>query len=317
MTTASLDKDAPKPSLRPSGLDLFRAEVRLHRTALWSWAAFVVVTAGLLLWLYGPGADATQKLFDEFGYAGVQQAAWKDMVARTYFSGYDSFFYDPATLISLAPFCVALFAAGPLTARELESGTTRLAWSQSVSPARWFAAKLAVPAVVLTVGTGPLILLYRLLWSAHSNLLVAGYQPRQLYFSIGPAAVVAPLLALALGALCGVLVRRTLPAMLAAAVVQYAVTAVRNGLWPFQRAYQVPELSVHSRAITSTGARITDPECYDKVQCLARHDVTGFTRTYLPSPDFWPRQLAECGVLLALTALAVGVAFWALKRRTV
>ncbi|WP_328377912.1 ABC transporter permease subunit [Streptomyces sp. NBC_01020] len=314
MTTASLDK--PAPSLRPSGLDLFRAELRLHRAALWSWTAYVVVTAGLLLWLYGPGANATQKLFDKFGYAGVQQAAWHDLAARTYFSGFDSFFYDPATLISAATFCVAVFAAGPLIARELESGTTRLAWSQSVSPARWLAAKLAVPAVVLVVSTGVLIVLYRLLWSSHSGLLVAGYQPRQLYFSIGPAAVVAPLFALALGALCGMLLRRTLPAMLAAAVIQYAVTAVRSGLWPFQRAYQVPELSVHSRAITSTGARITDPECYDKVRCLAQHDVTGFTRTYLPSSDFWPRQLLESGVLLALTALAVGVAFWVLKRRT-
>ncbi|WP_405778658.1 ABC transporter permease subunit [Streptomyces sp. NBC_00859] len=316
MTAASLDKPAPAPSPSPSGPDLFRAELRLHRAALWSWTAFVVVTAGLLLWLYGPGADATQKLFDKFGYAGVQQDAWRG--AEFWRSTtYNDLFYDPATLIGIATFCVALFAAGPLIARELESGTTRLAWSQSVSPARWLAAKLAVPALVVTVGTGLLILLYRLLWSSHSDLLRAGYDPRHLYFSIGPAAVVAPLLALAIGALCGLLLRRTVPAMAVAGIVQYVVLAVRSGLWPFQRAYQVPELSVHSRAITSTGARIADPECYDKARCLAQHDVVGFTRTYLPSSDFWPRQLAESGVLLALTALAVGIAFWVLKRRTV
>ncbi|MET9529980.1 MULTISPECIES: hypothetical protein [unclassified Streptomyces] len=317
MTATSVDQPTPTPPLRPSGLDLLRTELRLHRAALWSWIAFVVVTAGLLLWLDGPGANATQKLFDKFGYAGVQQDAWRGPVFNTFWSAYNNLFYDPATLISIATFCVALFAAGPLTARELESGTTRLAWSQSVSPARWLAAKLAVPALVVTVGTGLLILLYRLVWTSRSDLLLAGYLPRELYFSIGPAAVVAPLLALALGALCGLLLRRTLPAMAVAAVLQYVVTAIRSGLWPFQRAYQVPDVSVHSRAITSTGARITDPECYDKVRCLAQHDVTGFTRTYLPSPDFWPRQLTECGVLLALTALAVGVAFWALKRRTV
>ncbi|WP_328318611.1 hypothetical protein [Streptomyces sp. NBC_00388] len=318
MTTASLDKHVPVPPPSPSGLDLFRTELRLHRAALWTWAAFVVVTAGLLLWLYGPGADATQKLFDRFGYAGVQQDAWRGAALHTYsFSfSYDRLFYDPATLISIATFCVALFAAGPLTARELESGTTRLAWSQSVSPARWLAGKLAVPAVVVAVGTALLILLYRLLWSSHSGLLVAGYEPRRLYYSIGPAAVAAPLFALALGALCGLLLRRTLPAMAVAAVLQYGVTAVRSGLWPFQRAYQVPELSVHSRAITSTGARIADPGCYDKVRCLAEHHVTGFTRTYLPSPDFWPRQLTESGVLLALAGLAVCAAFRLLKRRT-
>ncbi|WP_406137995.1 hypothetical protein [Streptomyces sp. NBC_01089] len=318
MATASLDKPAPTPPLRPSPLDLLRAELRLHRAALWIWTAFVVITAGLLLWLTGPGASTTQKAFDKFGYAGVQLEAWKGPVHNVFLSTtYNDLFYDPSKLITLATFCVALFAAGPLIARELESGTTRLAWSQSVSPARWLAAKLAVPAVVATVGTGLLILLYRLLWSSHSDLLRAGYDPRHLYFSIGPATVLAPLLALALGALCGLLLRRTLPAMAVAAVLQYVVTAIRSGLWPFQRAFQVPDLSVHSRAITSSGARITDPECYDKAACLAKHHVTGFTRTYLPSDDFWTRQLLESGVLIALTALAVGIAFWTLKRRTV
>ncbi|MFE2374370.1 hypothetical protein [Streptomyces sp. NPDC059398] len=319
MTTAPVDQHAPTPSLRPSALDLLRAELRLHRAALWCWAAFVVVTAGLLLWLCGPGANATQKMFDRFGYAGVQEDAWKGAFhsAVPFFSGtYNDLFYDPATLISIATFCVAVFAAGPLIGRELESGTTRLAWSQSVSPARWLAAKLAVPALVTTVSTGLLILLYRLLWSSHSDLLRAGYDPRHLYFSIGPSTVLAPLLALAIGALCGMLLRRMLPAMAVAAVVQYAVTAVRSGLWPFQRAWQVPDLSVDSRAITSTGARITDPECYDNARCLAQHHVTGFTRTYLPSADFWPRQLMECGVLVILAALAVAVAFRVLKRRT-
>jgi hypothetical protein len=268
--------------------------------------------------LYGPGANTAQKLFDKFGYAGVQKDVWDSKGLGSFFSStYNSLVYDPATLISLASFCVALFAAGPLIARELERGTNRLAWSQSVSPARWLAAKLAVPALVLVVSTGVLVVLYRLVWSAHSDLLLAGFQPRQLYFSIGPATVFAPLLSLALGTLCGLLVRRTLPAMVVAGVLQYVITAVRDGLWPFQRAYQVPELSVHSRAITSSGARISDPECYENLRCLAKHHVTGFTRTYLPSPDFWSRQLTETGILLALAALAVGGAFWVLKRRTV
>lgn len=312
--TPQQDRSAGRPSARA----LLRSELRLHRSALWSWAGYAVVTAGLLLWLYGPGAGATQEAFDRFGYAGIQEKAWSGGAFSTALSGtYNALFYDPATLMGLASFAVALFAAGPLTGRELESGTHKLAWSQSISPARWLAAKLAFPAVVVTLSTAVLVALYRLVWSAHSNLLLAGFPPRRLYFSVGLATVAVPLLSLAVGALCGLLLRRTVPAMVAAGVTQYAITAVRSGTWPFQRTYGVPELSVHSRAITSSGARIADPECYDNLRCLADHNVVGFTRDYLPSADFWPRQLAETGALLALTALAVAAAFWALERRTV
>ncbi|KIF69298.1 hypothetical protein HY68_12965 [Streptomyces sp. AcH 505] len=307
-----------RPAGRPSRRALLRSELRLHRSALWIWAGYAIVTAGLLLWLCGPGASGTQKAFDRFGYAGVQEDAWSGGAFSTVLSGtYNDLFYDPATLMALASFALALFAAGPLIARELESGTHKLAWSQSISPARWLAAKLAVPAVVVVLTTAVLVGLYRLVWSAHSNLLLAGFPPRRLYFSVGLATVAVPLLSLAVGALCGLLLRRTVPAMVAAGVVQYAITAVRSGTWPFQHTYGVPELSVHSRAITRSGARIADPECYDNLRCLANHDVVGFTRRYLPSDDYWPRQLTETGILLALTALAVAAAFWALKRRTV
>jgi hypothetical protein len=304
---------------RPHGL--VWTVVRLHRTALWIWTGFVVLTAGLLLWLYGPGSDVTQKQFDAFGYAGVQRDAWSpdiisSFVVGTYNGTYNDLFYGPASLLNLAAFAVAVFAGGSLTARELENGTARLAWTQSVTPVRWLAAKLAVPALFITLGTGLLVALYRLLWSAHSDLLLAGIGPRALYFSLGPATVAAPLLGLAVGALAGLALGRTLPALAAAGLVQGGVTAFRANSWPFQGSYQQPELSVRSRAITSTGAEIHDPGCYESRSCLARHDVVGFTREYLPSPDYWPRQLLETGVLLAAAAILVAVAFGVLKKRS-
>ncbi|MFG2312817.1 hypothetical protein ACGFS9_29715 [Streptomyces sp. NPDC048566] len=304
---------ARRVPLRPRGLAW--ALLRLHRTALGIWTGFVLLTAGLVLWLYGPGAARTQHLFDTFGYAGVQQDAWSNGIIGSVFSGaYNDLFYDPASLLTAASFAVALFAAGPLTARELENGTARLAWTQSVTPARWLAARLALPALLLTAGTGLLVVLYRMLWSAHADLLLAGYAPQQLYFSIGPATVATPLLGLAVGVLAGLVLRRTLPALTAAGLAQYAVVAVRANLWPFQRAYGQPGLSVRSRATTSAGTEIHDPGCYLSRACLARHDVVGFTRQYLPSPDYWPRQLLETGVLLAVTAVLVAAAFAVLRR---
>ncbi|MFJ6832879.1 hypothetical protein [Streptomyces sp. NPDC091209] len=313
MSATTLTSPLPRALPRPRGL--VWTVLRLHRTALWIWTGFVVLTAGLLLWLYGPGAVHTQHLLDTFGYAGVQDDAWSSWIVSSPLSGtYDGLFHTPASLLSGASFAVAVFAGGSLIARELESGTARLAWTQSVTPARWLAAKLAVPALFITVGTGLLVALYRMLWSAHSNLLLAGIGPRALYFSLGPATVAAPLFGLAVGVLAGLVLRRTLPALAVAGLAQYAVIAFRANSWPFQGSYQQPELSVRSRAITSTGAEIPDPGCYHSRACLARHDVVHFTRAYLPSPDYWPRQLLETGVLLAATAILVALAFGVLRR---
>ncbi|WP_406444102.1 hypothetical protein OHB14_34740 [Streptomyces sp. NBC_01613] len=304
-----------RTALRPSGL--VWTLLRLHRTALLVWLGFVAFTAALLLWLQGPGASAAQDKLEALGYAGVQLSASSSDLLFAFTSGvYNDLFYDPGTLITLASFGVALFAAGPLTARELESGTAQLVWGQSPSPARWLAAKLAMPALFITAGMSLLVVLYRLLWDTHGNLLIAGIQPRAFYFSVGPATVAAALLGLALGAIAGLAVRRTLPALTLAGFGYFLVNAFRTNSWPFQGRYQQPELHSRSWAITSKGAQIPDPGCYDNRQCLAKHDIVRFGREYLPSPDYWPRQLLETGVLLGLTALAVTAAFLVLRRRS-
>jgi hypothetical protein len=316
MSTATLTAPAPsrRASLRPRGL--LWSVLRLHRTALWVWLAFVVATAGLLLWLTGPAAHDAQHQLETFGYAGVLKAASSSATFLSFTSGaYNDLFYDPDTLITLGGFAVALFAAGPLIGRELENGTAQLAWTQSVSPARWLAAKLAVPACFLVLGNGLLAALYRHLWNTHSNLLVAGIDPRSLYFSLGPATVAAPLLGLALGALIGLAVRRTLPALALSGFAYFLIYAFRGNHWPFQGRYTAPDPTSRSWAIDTSGATVRDPDCYTDRGCLAEHHIARFAREYLPSPDYWPRQLLETGVLLALTALAATAAFTVVRRR--
>lgn len=56
-------------------------------------------------------------------------------------------------LLVLLPAVYGAFMAGPAIGRELESGTHRLAWTQSVSPARWLTAKLAVPTAAAVAAT--------------------------------------------------------------------------------------------------------------------------------------------------------------------
>ncbi|NEB80765.1 hypothetical protein G3I40_36975 [Streptomyces sp. SID14478] len=318
MSAPTLDRPTTQQPPRrtlPGPDGLVWTVLRLHRTALWVWTGYVTISAALLLWLWGPGSSSAQKAFDAFGYAGAQDKAYLGASAFLPFSGtFDSLFYDPLTLTRIAACAIAVFAAGPLIARELESGTAQLAWTQSVTPARWLAAKLAVPALLITVGTGLIVVLYRLVWDDRNHLLVAGIGPRDLAFSVGPATLANALFGLALGVLAALVLRRTLPALAVAGVGQFLVGAARGNSWPFQGSYQQPELPVHSKALTSTGTEIGDPGCYMSHKCLAGHDVTGFTRHYLPSPDYWSRQLTETGILLGLTALAVVAAFLVLRR---
>ncbi|MFE1954406.1 hypothetical protein ACFW9D_28505 [Streptomyces sp. NPDC059524] len=313
MSAPALEKDTPRVRRTLPGPDgLVWTTLRLHRTALWAWTGYVAISLGLLLWLWGPGSGEARRAFDSLGYEGAFEAARHDL-GWGFFLTFDSLFYDPLTWARIAAVAVSLFAAGPLIARELESGTVQLAWTQSVSPARWLAAKLAVPALSVTLGTTLIVVLYRLVWDDRNHLLVAGIGPRDLAFSVGPATVANALFGLALGVLAALVLRRTLPALAVAGTGTYLAGAFRGNSWPFQGSHQQPELPVHSRAVTSTGAEIRDPGCTTQA-CLDRHDITGFTRHYLPSPDYWPRQLAETGVLLALTALAVAAAFLVLRR---
>ena len=49
-----------------------------------------------------------------------------------------------AALVLIVPALVGVFFGAPLVARELEAGTYRLAWTQSVTRVRWLAVKLAL-----------------------------------------------------------------------------------------------------------------------------------------------------------------------------
>ncbi|MFV2119919.1 hypothetical protein ACE14D_16365, partial [Streptomyces sp. Act-28] len=118
--------------------------VRQHRTALrvtaWLLGAALAVTAALRWWAVTSRDEAACAAGD-----------WLNCEDRI-FQGYGT----PSELLRLAmergslgllllPALVGAFVAGPLVARELESGTHRLAWTQSVSPTRWFATKVGPP----------------------------------------------------------------------------------------------------------------------------------------------------------------------------
>ncbi|KUN94502.1 ABC transporter [Streptomyces caeruleatus] len=303
--------------------------LRLHRWALWFWLALVAVGAGALLWAYGPGADAAWSEYRTLHCDTNDPDLGCDNLGPAY-NMYDTVVSIGAGILGLAPFLTAGWAGAALIGRELENGTAQLTWTQSVSPARWLAAKLAVPAALLTAGMLVLTLLHRLLWSTDGPLRAAmgsrSWYEGAAFEANGTLATSYALLGLAVGVLAGLLQRRALPALGLAVVVLALLTTVlgtvRPYLWPLEtltNKHEYPAyigMVVDEGALTSTGARVSDPICVDDAKCLADHDIVGFYRDYHPSSHFWPLQLVETGIVLAVTALTVLIAFRLLNGRT-
>lgn len=121
------------------------------------------------------------------------------------------------------PAVIGIFLGAPLIAGELETGTFRLAWTQSVTRTRWLAVKLALTgAAALAVAEG-LSLMFGW-WAAPIGQAARLAAPSTFPLGMGPFSLlafdahgIAPLgyaaFAFALGVTSGVVLRRTIPAM--------------------------------------------------------------------------------------------------------
>ena len=117
-----------------------------------------------------------------------------------------------AALVLVAPALLGMFWGAPLMAREIESGTYRLAWTQSVTRRHWVLVKLGVVALGAMAAAGALSLMATW-WS--SPLVTASqnrFSPGE-FGLVGIVPVGYAAFAFALGATTGLVLRRTLPAM--------------------------------------------------------------------------------------------------------
>ena len=117
---------------------------------------------------------------------------------------------DLSTALVAFPALLGMFWGAPLVAREMESGTFRLAWTQSVTRRRWILTRLVLVGTASAVAAGLFSLMVTWWMSPidrvnyfpfasfdHRDLVPAGYA----------------LFAVMLGVALGALFRRTLPAM--------------------------------------------------------------------------------------------------------
>ncbi|MBE1533172.1 ABC transporter permease subunit [Actinomadura algeriensis] len=208
---------------------------RQFRLQVLAGAAALAVIAGCLLYLGMDIRDAHDAYRSRCGDAAACAQA------KAQFQGaYRSTLLFAAAGLALLPVVIGAFWGAPLVARELELGTHRLVWNQSVTRRRWLIARMAFTAAAAMILTGAAALL--LTWAASPYDQVAadrfdviGFGARNIV-PIGHA-----FLAFALGTTIGLFMRRTLPAMALTGVlfiaVQFAVpNLVRPHLMPSESA---------------------------------------------------------------------------------
>jgi hypothetical protein len=123
-------------------------------------------------------------------------------------------------LVVVAPGLIGMFWGAPLVAREFEDGTFRLAWTQSVTRARWMAVKLAVVGLA-SMATAGLLSLVVTWWCSPLDRAALNQFATFDQRDIAPVGYAA--FAFTLGVLAGALIRRTLPAMFVTLAVFVAV----------------------------------------------------------------------------------------------
>ncbi len=254
----------------------------------------------------------------------------------------------------LLPALLGALVGAPLVARELEAGTHRFLWTQGVTRQRWFAYTAAV-AVTVTLVAGALYSLIARAWLDTTNI-VTGERFGRLYDFQGVIPIGAAAFAVAVGIACGVIIRRTVPAMVATlgifiAVRVFTAVVMRPRFMPTKTldlpfgqgeslgdagAWVLSETIFDGNGVvigTGGNATINIGELSGVCPGLtasgggpmpSRETVDqcltslGYHTVfeYHPADRFWTFQLIETGLLLGLACVAITVAALALRRRT-
>lgn len=252
------------------------------------------------------------------------------------------------------PALVGAFWGAPLLARELESGTHRLAWTQSVTRRRWLATKLTVVGVVAVIVTAVFSLVFTW-WSLPfdqfgNRIGTANFGQR------GITPVAYALFALVLGTIAGAVLRRTLPAMAATLlgffVVRFSfqwlvrphlvtpvvasrpsnefgiqeVSSAASGAWvlsseTLDAAGHVIHDTAYAGEFGHEMARVcgitidSDSTQAERIACINDLGLRDVVKIH-PADHFWALQAWEAASFLGLAAILAAACFWWIRHRT-
>ncbi len=260
------------------------------------------------------------------------------------FLGQDKVLQDLIQLLMfLLPGVIGVFWGAPLIARELETGTHRLAWTQSVTRGRWLAVKLGLAGLASVASAGLLSLMVTWWSSPFQRVALTRLLPG--WFNQGgivPMGYAA--LAFALAVTAGMLIRRTLPAV-AVTLAIFVVLQVAVPLWvrphliaPLRAVsvldQPIPDLGHNEFGFQSVGAPTGPGDWIISVRLTTLSPVFGTERAgcgkdaayeqcmhlrvvevYQPASRYWAFQWRETGIYLALAVALAGFCFWWVRRR--
>ncbi|MGH3001345.1 MAG: ABC transporter permease subunit [Gaiellaceae bacterium] len=256
-----------------------------------------------------------------------------DIIVKHFQGEFDSWAAAARGLAAL-PALAGLFVGAPLLARELEHGTHRFAWTQSITRRRWLLSKTALlaAATLATAAAGSALVMW---WRGPFDTLEGRMAPSA--FDVEGLVVPAyALYALVLGVLAGLLLRRTVAAMSMTLVV---FVATRLIVLKFLRPHFLPPLHrlvgtdtgpqtgnwILSDAVVDAGGRQIGAAREDLAVLHAQHAgidphtylvTLGWKRaiSYQPAGRFWTFQLIEAGLFIALAAAVVAITLWLVRR---
>jgi ABC-type transport system involved in multi-copper enzyme maturation permease subunit len=239
--------------------------------------------------------------------------------------------------LTLVPGLVGVLLAAPLVL-ELEQRTHRLAWTQSVSRARWLAGKLGLAIVVALAAA--LVFTLLVTWWRAPIVRIQGRMDQSVFDSEGTVVFGYTLFALGLAAAVGVVWRRAV-ASLIVGFVGYFAARVFVDAWLRQRLVSPLTATSHLLRGDPAGLRhawILEEFPSDRAghavripfalcgpppaaggkpdigNCLAQH---GYFRhiTYQPASRFWELQGIETALFAGTAIVLLAFAAWWTYRR--
>ncbi|MCX4428858.1 ABC transporter permease [Streptomyces mirabilis] len=304
---------------------------RQHRAAFWTILAATALSVAWIVYQRGQLVD----FLDGYGYPGksLDEAGGKLQL-------YSDAFSFVSTGLQAIPILLGVFLGAPLIAGDLENGTAKLVAAQSMSRTRWLATKLALAGLVVVVSTGVLSAVFGWWWNpVKSEVTVMNWTSGAAFNTTGPVPVALTLFSVFGGVAIGVVLRRTLTAM----VVTFGFTVVLQVVWGHfllslgnvatvttnkgvmdengfpslpHGAYEIGQSYV-----TGSGDLVGWSTCSEsqtdaaRQVCLDKADVVGWSVDYLPMSQMNAMQWFGASILLALTAGVVAfLFFWGRKR---
>jgi hypothetical protein len=212
-------------------------------------------------------------------------------------------------LMQLVPALLGAFAGGSLLAREFETGTYRFAWTQGYGRVRWTIAKLTIVGFTVAIAAAAFgevfTWFFKPFLAPDQDLTVLSatvFDTRPLSFAAWT------LMAFAVGALAGLLLRRTLPAM-AVTLGVYIGLAILT--WTVLRKHYLPVVVTTGRVPYGSGGMNYNMPWVLKTWTSGHLSYS----SYIPVSRFWPMQFIEAGWLLVLSILLGAAAIWLVRRR--